>query len=72
MMVSRKARLQLFKTNDFGISAASMLSDSGLFQGGLADILEHPLRADPANLAFFPKDVGLDVQFQPEGCRQNC
>jgi hypothetical protein len=41
----------------------SELQASGLFPNGAADILTMPLRANPDDLDFFPKDVGLAFDF---------
>lgn len=62
MLISAAAKMSMFKADQYGNSGASMLSESGLFIGGLADILEHPMRNNDALQAskpYFAKDAGL-------------
>jgi uncharacterized linocin/CFP29 family protein len=63
MVVSPKARMAMFKADQYGNTAASMLAESGLFIGGMSDILEHPMRNNDTLQAakpyFAAKDLGL-------------
>jgi len=62
MLVSQGARMAMFKADAYGNSGASMLAESGLFIGGMADILEHPMRNNDAKQTakpYFVKDEGL-------------
>jgi uncharacterized linocin/CFP29 family protein len=70
MLISRKARMQLFKVDQYTkTSAAAILAESGLFTGGMADILEHPLYENDsrnANSPFFTKGEGLIFTYNPK------